>query len=282
MNKSKIHNSIFFLFLVYIICINISCTLPKSNRIRIGGSSTMYHLVEELANEYTKTHSNVSINVYGGGSSYAFSDLSSDKIDIGMSSRPISSDEAILFGQKDNTVGLNHIIAKDAIAIYVNKSNPINNLSSDDINKIFNCEITNWSQFGYSNSKITTINRSNKSGTKNNFYTMMQNDKAVCKDAVIVTNNSDMFDILEEEINAIAYGELTFEDNQAKIISIDSIYPSKENINKGKYQLMRYLMLYTKNDTQAHIREFIDWCMSSRGQEVVKKANYIPAWEMGY
>ena len=123
----------------------------NSNNISISGSTSAYPVVSALANSYMAKHPNVHITVSGGDSSVGINSVHQGKVDIGTSSRNLTSSEAQGLTQYN--------IGEDAISIIVNENNPVNTISTKQLEGIYTGNITNWSQLGGNNSSITPVTR---------------------------------------------------------------------------------------------------------------------------
>ena len=110
---------------------------PKGN-IKIGGSSSMYDLMEKLAQNYMQLNPNADIEVISTDSTNGLTGAMSGIYDIGMSSRELKDYEKELLSFE--------IIAKDKIAVIVNRDNPLNNISTNDLKAIYTGEITQWNK----------------------------------------------------------------------------------------------------------------------------------------
>ncbi len=125
--------------------------------IEISGSSTVLPIIQAASEEFVEEKKGVRIDVQGGGSSVGIEAVRNGVADIGMSSRELNSEEE----------GLKKIpIAVDAIAIIVNKNNPVESLTSEEVKKIFSGVITNWKEVGGEDCEIVVVNRDEASGTR--------------------------------------------------------------------------------------------------------------------
>mgnify|MGYP002397228437 CR=1 FL=1 len=124
---------------IVILSLFISCSAPpyKIGTIKIKGSDTMLNLTRLLAEEYMKTNPGISVYVEGGGSATGINALINKQIDISTASRTIRSDEIKLMAEKNKSLGISTLIAKDALSIYINKKNPVKNFSVKELEKIF-------------------------------------------------------------------------------------------------------------------------------------------------
>ncbi|MEJ2053970.1 MAG: substrate-binding domain-containing protein, partial [Calditrichaceae bacterium] len=132
--------SIIVILLFLTLFLSVSCQpgfKDSGNTIRLKGSYTMYELSTALAAEFMAGHPGISVYVEGGGTSTGFKGLEEGNIDIAMASRLIRSGEASALAVKYGKLGISFLVAKDALSIYVNKENPVTNLSLAQLKSIF-------------------------------------------------------------------------------------------------------------------------------------------------
>ena len=157
----------YFISLILVMII-FSCSGLKEieqNKIRIKGSDTMLLLNKKLAEEFMIKNEGISVYVDGGGSGTGIKALMKSEVEICAASRPLEPEEIKQIGEKFNTVGMSFLIGRDALSLYVNPENNVKDLSVEEINKIFSCQIKNWKEVGGLDEKIIPISRSSASGT---------------------------------------------------------------------------------------------------------------------
>ncbi|MBN2188464.1 MAG: phosphate ABC transporter substrate-binding protein, partial [Chitinispirillaceae bacterium] len=133
--------------------------------ITVKGSDTIVILAQRWAEKYMSAHKDVMVQVTGGGSGVGISALINGTTDICNASRPMKKSERDKLKQRYNSLGVEIPIARDGITLYVNESNPVGELSLDQIKAIYLGEITNWKDLGGPDSKIIVYGRENSSGT---------------------------------------------------------------------------------------------------------------------
>lgn len=246
--------------------------------IQIKGSDTMLILASRWAEEYMKIHPNTSIYVEGGGSQKGFEALIQGKADICTASRPVRSDEARLLAERYNKIGMNFLVAKDALSIYLNPENPVQNLTMTQLAQIYKGEITNWSQVGGTNSPILVLTRSPNSGTYIYFKEHILEDEPYSQFAQGITSTSAMVKAVRENTEAIGYGGLAYGQDVIHC-KINNVEPTEKNVRNDSYPIIRYLYLYTIDSPRGRIKLFIDYILKD-GQKVVRDVGYIPLWQL--
>ena len=177
-------------------------------------------------------------------------------------------------------------IGKEAFVFFVEPDNPVSDLSSEDIRKIYSGEITNWSELGGKNQKITAFQRPENSGSQTMMKyfmgdTPLQEPKTYETIAAMegVVKNVAQYN---NEKGAMGYSFRYFvedlqQENNVKLLSVDGVQPTIENIENGSYPLTVDLCLITRaNDKNPNpnIQKMVDYCLSEEGQELIRKTGY--------
>jgi phosphate transport system substrate-binding protein len=267
-----------YIILTIIIIGCASFNQNHSNVIKIKGSDTMLLLNQRLAQEFMKNHKGISVHVDGGGSATGVNALLNNTVDICAASRPLESDEIKKMGEQYGTVGMSFLIARDALSIYVNKSNPIKNLTLEEISKIYLCEIMNWKEIGGLDQMINPVSRTVASGTHIYFSKHVLKGKEICSSIKELNTTNEIIDFVKDNPSSIGYGGIGYEDSLMQC-SISGIEPTRENVINNSYPISRYLRYYTIRKPSGNIKLFIDWVTSSEGQKIVEKINYFPLWD---
>lgn len=249
--------------------------------IKIKGSDSMLQLTENLAEEYMKLHPSISIYVDGGGTADGIKALIEGEIDICTASRNLKPDEAKSLAEYYGSVGLFYLIAKDALSVYINKSNSVNDISLADLRKIFECKITDWSEIGGKNQEIIPVIRNLSSGTHLYFKEHVLEGDEYCEESLIKATTPEIIEYIEQNENAIGYGSMGYKGNIA-YAKIDGIEPSEKNAQNDTYPLTRYFHFFTTHLPKGAVKNFVNWVLSPEGQDVIKKSGYIPLWELKY
>ena len=174
-------------------------------------------------------------------------------------------------------------IAKEALVFYVNKINNIESLTVEEIQKIYNEEITNWNELGGKNLKIHPYQLGkNSGGSEACFSTIVKNNSSSNKESNIAYDMKNIIDLPTINVGGIGYAFNMFYSkmylkNSLKIVKINGIEPSFENITQGKYPFMFNLYFLYRNDTEnPNIQKILDWILSEEGQNVIKECGLQP------
>lgn len=270
--------TILHIFLVYGLLLGCSSNISNRNIVTISGSDTMFELTSALAEEYMKEHPGISVKVGGGGTAAGIKSLIDGKIDICTASRNLKPFEAKALADYYGSLGLVFLIAKDALSIYTNPHNPVDNLSSDQLRKIFTSQINNWDEVGGVDTTIQTVIRNPNSGTYLYFKEHVLEGEEYASNSMVIPQTKDIVKLVEENINAIGYGGMGYTGNVTHL-KINGVEPNEQNVRNDTYPIIRYLHFFTTKYPTGEVKRFIDWVLSPAGQSVVRRSGFIPLWE---
>ncbi len=259
-------------------------TAQVQTSITIKGSDTMVHLVSRWAEAFMNQNSGIDVSVTGGGSGTGIAALLNGTTDICAASREIKPKELELAHQK-NITPINHVVAMDGIAVVVNPDNPIDSLSLEQLKKIFTGAYTNWSQVNGPDQPILVLSRESSSGTYVFFQEHVMKKEDYTSEARLMPATSSIIQATEEDNWAIGYVGLGYAEDAAgkvKILGVmatdtsQAVLPSIATVVDGSYSIARPLHLYTNGEAAGNIKKFIDFSLSTQGQEIVKETGYVP------
>jgi phosphate transport system substrate-binding protein len=241
--------------------------MPKASII-IAGSTSVQPFAEVLAEEYMTLYPDITIDLQGGGSSAGIMAAQSGTAGIGMSSREL----------KDNEKSLWYVeIAKDGLAVIVHPSNPIQNLTLNQIRDIYAATISNWSQLGGSNSKIHVVTREDGSGTRGAFQSLAMGTTEITPRAIVQDSNGAVRQLVAGDQNAIGFISLGLVDETVKAIELAGVTATRENIINGSYSLSRPFLFLTLGQPAGLVKQFIDFTLSAEGQKLLATEGLIPS-----
>ena len=225
------------------------------------------------------------IQLHAHGSSTAFKDLLSNKADIGMSSRRVTTDEVSKAQQTLgdlSKIGNEHIIALDGLAIIVNQNNPLKAISTEMLARVFSGEITRWSQLGGPELPIVLLARDNNSGTFDTFNSLVlkKYQRQLSEKAQRFESSTELSVAVSQDEAAIGFIGLNYISyNKALAISEGAdttpIYPTRFTVSTEDYGLSRRLYLYTPTAASQFAKDFAQFAISEQGQALVEQAGLI-------
>jgi phosphate transport system substrate-binding protein len=271
----------------------LSCSGGKRSKavatIQIKGSDTMVNLVQAWAEAFHTVDSTIDLEVSGGGSGVGIAALERGVIDIATASRNIKPAEA---GQVKANTGkepVEFIVAFDALAVYVHKDNPIEQISLATLGRIYgeDGDITRWSQLGISipndrHDKIIRISRQSSSGTYEFFREKVLHKKDFKLGSLDMNGSKEVVELVSATRTAIGYSGMGYATSRIKMLNIkageaDSAYaPTVENTLNKSYALARSLQMYTLGEPDGATKKFLDWVMSEQGQKIVIENGFVP------
>jgi phosphate transport system substrate-binding protein len=249
--------------------------------ITVKGSDTMVILAQRWAEIYMAKHPGVTVQVTGGGSGVGISALINGTTDICNASRPMKQSEVDKLKARFNVLGVEIKAAKDGLAIYVNESNPVQELSIDQLRGIYTGAITNWKDIGGPDAKIILYGRENSSGTYVYFKDNVLKGDDFSPMTQTMPGTAAVVNAVSKDKSGIGYGGAAYakgiRDVKVKKDAASPGYlPTEENVKSSKYPISRYLYLYTRNRPTGTLKEYIDWILSSEGQQIVTEVGYFP------
>ena len=261
-----------------------------SGSFNIIGSNTVTPLTSVWAEDFMKKHPKINIAVSGPGSGAGIAALINGTTDICQASRTIKQQE--IDQAKANGVEPYEIqVATDALSVVVNPSNPISELTIEQLSAIYTGKIINWKEFGGKDSTIVAIARDTNSGTHVFFKEQVVQmsglpsaDKSLEYGSKILLLPSTEEGVSEVARNpkAIFYPGLGYVASEVKPLAIKKtakdigVLPSVSTALDGTYPIARPLLYYTNGEPTGTIKSFIDYCLSPEGQERVTEVGYVP------
>lgn len=248
---------------------------------RIKGSDTVLPLSQKEAEVYIKKNKGARIIVTGGGSGIGITALIDGTTDIAMSSRKIKLDERMKLHDAGKTIK-EVTIAKDALAVIVNPSNKVSQLTREQLEAIFTGKITNWKQVGGEDIKIVVYSRETSSGTYEFFKEHVMNKKNYATTVLNMPATGGIVESVSKTKGAIGYVGLAYMEKEVRAIKVSFdkgksyVAPSMASAKNATYPISRSLYYYYLNNQGRTIKPFIDFVLSDEGQAIVKSIGYVP------
>jgi phosphate transport system substrate-binding protein len=279
------------IFLVLLAACSSNTTETNSNAeayIENKGSDTIVNLALAWAERYQAEHPEVRISVTGGGSGTGIAALINDTVDIANASRKIKEEETAE-AQANGVEPVEHIIARDAIAVIVNPENPVSQLTLKQISDIYSGKISNWSEVGGDDRPIVRLSRETNSGTHVYFLETVlrlgnSDDKTLFStDTLLLPSSEGIIAEVRQNPNAIGYDGLGYVPKDLKMIAIAEeeggayVLPSIPTVNDKTYPIARDLYMYTNGEPAGIVKEYLDWVMGSEAQQIVAELGFVPA-----
>ena len=241
-----------------------------SGSISLSGSTSMEKVCEALAETFMEENQDVTVTVEYTGSSAGIESVTNNMCDIGNASRNLKDSE------KEKGV-VENIIAIDGIAVVVNSSSEVSNVTKDELIKIYTGEIKNWKQLGGKDENIVVLGREAGSGTRSAFEELLGIED-MCVYAGEIDSTGGVKAKVASTEGTIGYVSLDVVDETIKALSLDGVEATEANIKAGSYLLSRPFVMATKGEISAQnelVKAWFDYINSEKGQEVIKSVGLI-------
>ena len=263
----------------------------KPNVIQIKGSDTMVNLGQAWAEEYMAKHPEVSIAVTGGGSGTGIAALINGTTTIAQSSRDMKPEEIAQVEKATGKPVKEFKVALDALAVIVHPSNPMSELSIEQLSDIFTGKITNWKALGGRDEMILVLSRERNSGTHVYFLEEIvrkghaKGPEEFAASVLMMPSSQAIAQEVARSGAAIGYLGLGYVTKDHKAIHVKktpespAVAPSIETAQNKTYPISRALHIYTAGEPDSPVKEFIDFILSPEGQEIVRQMDFVPLKE---
>ena len=240
-----------------------------SGTVSTDGSTSMEKVIGFLSEAYMEENSGVKVTYNPTGSSAGIQAVQEGSCDIGLASRDLKDEE------KAELTGT--VVAIDGIAVIVNPENTVEDLTIEDIAKIYTGEITNWKDLGGDDLPIVCIGREAASGTRDGFESITGTEDA-CKYSQELTSTGDVVQTVSSNPNAIGYASLASVNECVKALKVEGVEPTTETIQNGSYKIQRDFVLVTRTDKEltGAAKDFFEFATSSEADELIERAGAVP------
>jgi phosphate transport system substrate-binding protein len=268
-------------------CRSAKAGASESGSLQNIGSDTMVNLALAWAEAYAALHPETRLSVTGGGSGTGIAALINGTADIANASRQIK-DEEIAEAESNGISPQEHVVARDAIAVVVHPSNPVDALSIDQISDIYQGSITNWNQVGGQDRPIVLLSRESNSGTHVYFLEEVirkgdkQSQALFSRDTLLLPSSEGISAEVRQNPNAIGYDGLGYVTPDQKVIAVARdaggpfVLPTVDTVNDGAYPIARDLYMYTAGEPVGTIAEYLNWILGTEAQDIVIELGFVP------
>ena len=250
----------------------------ETGSVVTAGSTSVQPLSEELAAAFMDANPGITVEVQGGGSGQGIKAIQEKIADFGALSREVKDEEKA-------AVTKEFVIAKDGVAVIVNPETNVENLTIEQIKKIYTGEITNWKEVGGDDAKIVVVSREEGSGTRGAFTEITgvtakdaagQEIDSTTKDALVQGSTGAVMQTVATTPNTIGYVSLGSLGDTVKALSVENVAPTTETVLSGEYKISRPFLYATSGELSESAQKYIDFVMSAEGQKIVEESGFIP------
>lgn len=265
-------------------CSNPEGPAGEDDTVTIKGSDTIVHLVSDWAEVYLERHPEADVAVSGGGSGAGIKAFINGTTDIAAASRDVNEEEeesAARNGRVPRIVP----VALDGIAVIVNPRNPIDELTIEQLRKLYTGAYANWSEVGGPDAVPVVLSRESSSGTYAFFQEHVLRKQDYAAQVRLMPATAGIIQAVSQDRWAIGYvglGYATGAGKRVKVVKVKAdpgapaVTPSEETIRTGAYAIARPLVLVTLEMPPTHVQAFVDFALSDEGQQIVRRNDYIP------
>jgi phosphate transport system substrate-binding protein len=248
----------------------------ETTKVVMDGSTTVYPIAKAFAGFYMAKHPNVDVTVSGTGSGNGAASLVAGRCDIACMSRFMKEKE-FKKAVSEGIYPVFHTVGMDGIAVVVHPSNPVSNLSMDQLRKIYNGTITNWNEVGGPNKKMVVASRDSTSGTFEVFGDLVLKGDRLTGAAERTASNAESQARVQNTQAAIAYVGLGYIEG-VKALAINGVKPNLKTVGSGQYPIARPLYMVTNGYPELGSPEqaIVTMHLKPHGQEMVKQIGFVP------
>lgn len=245
-----------------------AATEELSGTLSMNGSTSMEKVIKAVNGAFMEKNKGVTVNLNLTGSGTGIQEASEGKCDIGNSSRKLKDEEA---EKLDATV-----VGLDGIALVVNPANKLEDITLEDLAKVYSGEITNWKELGGDDKSIVVIGREDGSGTRDGFESIVMGDKEP-KYAQELESTGSVINAVATTDGAIGYASLANVDETVKALKIGGVEATEENVKSGTYEVQRPFICATlKGSDNKLVKAYLDFILSEEGQALVLAQGAVP------
>lgn len=232
-------------------------------------------------------HPEVRISVTGGGSGTGIASLMNGTADIANASREMKAEE-IRAAKANGIRPVEFVVARDAIAVVANPSNPVSDLTMQQISDIYTGKIINWREVGGEDRPIVLLSRESNSGT---YVYVLENvirmgdpksKLLFSPDTLLMPSSEGISTEVRQNPKAIGYDGLGYVTSDQKVFAVARdanspyVLPSVATVNDGSYPISRPLYIYTAGEPRGQVKTYLDWVVGKQGQRLVSKLGFVP------
>lgn len=244
--------------------------------IRVDGSTTVLPAMQKIVEAYMKANPGVNITVSGGGSGNGIKAIIDGATDIAMSSREMKQKEIDTAKEKGNVVKPLEI-AMDAIVPIINPANPVNNLTTEQLQGIFSGKIKNWKEVGGDDKEIVVISRDSSSGTYEAWNELIMKGQKVAPSALLQASSGAVLQVVGKNKYAIAYDGFAYVNKSVKGVSVNGVAGGEKSVADKSYPVARPLFIIVPAKMSEPAQKFVNYIMDpAHGQKIIKEVGYFP------
>ncbi len=264
-----------------------ACRRAKT-ALDIRGSDTMVNLGARWAEKFMAKNQKYTVAVQGGGSGTGATALINRNCDIAQMSRAMKESEQANLKSATGKEAREHIVAYDGVAVVVHPGNPVDQLTEQQLARIFRGEASNWNEFGGPDSSIVVLARDTSSGThvfvKEHIVWERgaENEAEYGPKVQFLTSNQAIYTEVKQNPQAIGYIGLGYLDGAVKALAVKrddaapAVMPSVATVKDKTYPIARPLYNCTAGEPEGLVKTYLDFVLGPEGQAIVEDLGFVP------
>jgi phosphate transport system substrate-binding protein len=248
----------------------------------------MVNLALAWAQAYGAEHPQANVSVTGGGSGTGLAALVNGTAPLANASRAITPQE-VAAAKANGIQPVEHVVARDAIAVIVNPGNPLHQLSLPQLSAMYSGQFTNWQQVGGEDRPIVLLSRESNSGTHVYFLQNVvrlgqaDNHTFFSPDTLLLPSSEGISAEVRQNPNAIGYDGLGYVTPDMKTLAVAAasagkpyVLPTIQTVNDNSYPIARDLYIYSAGEPTGPVKDYLDWIVGPEGQQIVAQLGFVP------
>lgn len=243
--------------------------------IVVNGSTTVLPIGQATAEAYMKKNPDVNLSISGGGSGNGIKALIDKTTQIAMSSREMKKEEIELA----KTKGVNpvmHKVAIDALTPIVHPSNPVSDLTVEQLSLIYQGKIRNWKEVGGKDMQIVVVSRDTSSGTYESWQEKVLHKEKVSPRAQLQASSGAVVQAISKNRYAIGYVGIGYLNKSVKAVKVNGVAASAKTALDGSFPIARALYMFTDGEPKGAVAGYLNFVKGKEGQQIVKKEGFVP------
>jgi phosphate transport system substrate-binding protein len=254
--------------------IGATSVLAAENLV-VNGSTTVLPIGQATAEAFMKKNTNVNISISGGGSGNGIKALIDKTTQVAMSSREMKKEE-IELAKSRKVSPVEHKVAIDALTPIVHPSNPVANLTIEQLSLIYQGKIRNWKEVGGNDLQIVVVSRDTSSGTYESWQEKILHKEKVTPRAQLQASSGAVVQAVSKNRYAIGYIGIGYLNKSVKALTVNGVVANDANALKGTYPIARPLYMYTDGEPKGSAAAYLNFVKGPEGQKIVKKEGFVP------
>ena len=272
----KLKKQLLQFLMVGLLTLGLGIGTVWAETLEIKGSTTVLPIAQKAAEAFMEDYPEINISVSGGGSGNGIKALIDGATDVANASRFIKQEE-VKRAVKNGVYPVPFGIAFDCIVPVVHPSNPVSDLSLEELKGIYQGKIRNWEEVGGKDMQIVVISRDTSSGTYEVWEEKVLDGGRVFPGALLQASNGAVAQAITKNKYAVGYVGLSYLNKELKAVSVEGVEASVDTA--AAFPISRNLFMFTKGWPTGITMQFINYMMHpEKGQKLVSEVGYVPLY----